>query len=119
MTEKHLNYTLAISSNTEPQSFEQACRHTEWVTTMNKEIRALQENHTWYLIGLPYGKTPIGCKWVYKIKHKANGTIERHKVRLVAKGYTQLEGIDYLDTFSPVAKLTTVRLLLTIVAVKK
>jgi len=85
---------------------------------MNKEIRALQENHTWYLTDIPSRKTPIGCKWVYNIKHKTDGTIDRHKAKLVAKGYTQLEGIDYLDTLSPMAKLTTIRLLLTTVAVK-
>jgi len=88
LTEKHLNYTLVISFNIEPQSFEQACRHTKWVADMNKEIRDLQENHTCYVTDLPSGNTPIGYKCVYKIKHKADGTIERHKARLVAKGYT-------------------------------
>jgi hypothetical protein len=85
---------------------------------MQKEISALEENHTWVVTDLPPHKHPIGCKWVYKIKYKADGTIERYKARLVAKGYTQCEGLDYHETFSPVAKMTTVRCLLVIVAAK-
>ena len=86
---------------------------------MNVEIQALEANHTWTLTDLPPHKTAIGCKWVYKIKHKLDGSIERYKARLVAKGYTQVEGQDYLDTFSPMAKLTTVRLLLALAAINK
>ncbi|KAH1134015.1 hypothetical protein GYH30_012429 [Glycine max] len=86
---------------------------------MKAELQALQSNDTWRLTPLPPHKTAIGCRWIYKIKHRADGSIERYKARLVAKGYTQMEGLDYLDTFSPVAKLTTVRLLLALAALNQ
>lgn len=85
---------------------------------MQHEIAALQANHIWTLMPLPLHKRPIGCKWVYKIKLKPDGTLEWYKARLVAKGYSQVEGVDYRETFAPVAKLTTVRMLLSVAAVQ-
>ncbi|XP_052203988.1 uncharacterized mitochondrial protein AtMg00820-like [Diospyros lotus] len=78
---------------------------------MKAELDALESNNTWTLTSLPPSKDPIGCKWVYKIKGCSDGTIERYKARFVAKGYTQIEGLDYHDTFSPTAKMLTVRCL--------
>ena len=78
----------------------------------------MQQNDTWKLVPLPYGKKPIGCKWVYKLKYKSDGSLERYKASLVAKGYSQEYGVDYEETFSPIVKMNTVRCLIALVASK-
>jgi hypothetical protein len=112
------HFCLSISSTVEPQFYHQAVKHPHWRDAMSKEIAALEENNTWVVTDLPPNKHPIGCKWVYKIKYRADGSIERYKARLVAKGYTQSEGLDYHETFSPVAKMTIVRTFLAVAAAK-
>ena len=85
---------------------------------MQTELTALELNNTWTLCPLPAGKRAIRSRWVYKLKYHSDGTIDWFKARLVAKGYTQLEGLDYTNTFSPVAKLVTLKCLLVVVDVR-
>jgi hypothetical protein len=118
LSNSHQAFLINVIENKEPQSYSQAIKSAEWREAMAKEIHALESNNTWVLSPLPKGKSAIGCKWVYKIKYHSDGTVERYKARLVAKGYNQVHGIDYHDTFAPVAKLVTVRLLLSIAAIK-
>ena len=84
---------------------------------MQEELQALIRTDTWLITILPPGKIPISCKWVYKIKFKADATVERYKSRLVAKGFTQQAGVDFHDTFSLFAKLTTVKMVLALAAI--
>ena len=86
---------------------------------MKEELDALSKNHTWDLVTLPTGKSVVGCKWIYKIKTRFDGSIERYKVRLVAKGFTQEYGINYEETFALVTCISSVRALLAIAAASK
>jgi hypothetical protein len=98
----------------EPTSVNEALQDSRWINAMNSEYQALLKNKTWHLVPHPKGKNIIDCKWVYKIKRRADGTVDRYKARLVAKGFKQRYGIDYEDTFSPVVKAATIRLVLSI-----
>lgn len=119
LTECYKAYVCAVTKHVEPTSFNQAKKFDEWIKAMNEELIALESTYTWEVCSLPDGKRAIGCKWVYKVKLNADGTLERYKARLVANGYTQQEGIDFVDTFSPVAKMTTVKTLLAVSAAKR
>ena len=85
---------------------------------MASEIATLEANQTWTITPLPPHKRAVRFKWVYRVKYKADGSLDKYKARLVAKGFTQQAGLDFTDTFSPVAKLTTVKTLLAISAVR-
>ncbi|KAE8681852.1 hypothetical protein F3Y22_tig00111303pilonHSYRG00095 [Hibiscus syriacus] len=103
---KYANAAI-IEEATEPETFEEASKSSEWMTAMKEEIDALQQNQTWDIVPKIKDVKPISCKWVYKIKRRPYGSIERYKARLVARGFSQQYGLDYDETFSPVAKLTT------------
>jgi hypothetical protein len=85
---------------------------------MDEEMAVLDANDTWKLVALPKDKKAIGCKWVYKVKHNADGSVSKDNARLVPKGYAQTYGINYEETYSLVAKMTTVRAIITMVATK-
>ena len=110
---------FALAALHEPRNFSEASKNSLWQKAMNEELNALIKNNTWDLVDLPPEKSVVGCKWLYKIKTHADGSVERYKARLVAKGYTQEYGIDYEETFAPVARLTSVRALIAVASARK
>ncbi|GJT39788.1 ribonuclease H-like domain-containing protein [Tanacetum coccineum] len=111
-------FSTSLNKSAEPSTFYDAIKDRNWIDAMNAEIEALNRNNTWTITTLPKGRKAIGSKWVYKIKYKATGNIDRYKARLVAKGFGQKEEIYFDETFSPVVTMTTVRCLINIVVQK-
>jgi hypothetical protein len=108
------SFSTTTSPDTEPTSFTIANKSSHWRQAMADEYSALLRNGTWTLVPRIPGTNVVDCKWVYKIKRDPKGAIQRYKARLVAKGYRQQPGVDYQDTFSPVVKATTIRLVLSL-----
>eukprot|EP00253_Pinus_taeda_P031558 PITA_31558 len=108
--------TCARKVPSKPNCFLEAANCDEWKDAMQKEYDALINNGTWRLVDPPAGIKPIGCKWVYKIKYKADGLLDKYKARLVEKGYAQKEDIDYTKTFAPTTKWGTIRTLFSLAA---
>jgi hypothetical protein len=103
-----------FTSTGEPSTLVEALEDTRWHQSMQDEYDALMDNKTWHLVPPSSTRNLIDCKWVYRVKKNADGSIDRYKARLVAKGFKQRYDIDYEDTFSPVVKAATIRLVLSV-----
>ena len=107
---------FCLYADYEPLTFEEAMKEDCWRSAMKEEIQVIEKNQTWELVRLLESHKAIDVKWVYKTKHNADGEIERYKARLVVKVCKQKSGVDYDEVFAPVARLNTVRLLISLVA---
>ncbi|CAN1337340.1 Retrovirus-related Pol polyprotein from transposon TNT 1-94 [Linum perenne] len=116
LEKSHKAFTSNLDSVMVPKTIHEALKLQSWKKAVLEELKALEQNGTWEVVPLPHGKNTVDCKWLFTVKYKANGTIERFKARLVARGFTQSYGVDYEETFAPVAKLNTVRVLLSLAA---
>ena len=108
-----------VLQDAEPESYDEALqseRRKNWTEAMQSEMSSLNENETWTLVQLPDGRKAIPCKWVYKTKYNPDGSIDRFNARLVIKGYSQRRGVDYSQTFSPVARTSSIRALISVAA---
>lgn len=113
------NVSQVPSSSAEPSTYQQAIASpnaTEWMLAMQQEIDSLHRNNTWTLVPLPKGRKAIQSRWVFKVKTHADGSHDRFKARHVAKGYTQQHGVDFEETFAPVARFTSLRCIIAIAA---
>ncbi|KAM1320462.1 hypothetical protein ACFX2H_005342 [Malus domestica] len=106
----------SLSLDYTPSTYLQASKHLPWRQAMQEEFNALLQTGTWSLVPPTSSQNLVGCKWVFRIKRKPDGSVDRYKARLVAKGFHQQQGLDYNETFSPVAKPVTIRILLTLAA---
>ena len=114
--EEEIEEEALIIEEEEASCYREAAGQAAWEHSMKMEIEEIQKNETWSLTELPVGHKVIGLKWVFKLKKNSNGEIIKHKARLIAKGYTQQQGVDFDEVFAPVARLDTVRVILAVAA---
>ena len=113
---------LTFLLENDPRTYKEAVSSPDashWKEAINSEIESIMQNHTWELVDLPPGSKPLGYKWIFKKKMKADGSIDKYKARLVVKGYRQKEGLDYFDTYSPVTRITSIRMLIAIASLNR
>jgi len=110
---------LELLSSTEPQNVREECKDECWVKEMDEELEQVEKNNNWELVSRPKYKNVIGIKWIFKNKLNENGEVIRNKARLVYKGYAQQEGIDFEETFAPVARLEAIRMFLALSSFQK
>ncbi|GJV50765.1 zinc finger, CCHC-type containing protein [Tanacetum coccineum] len=109
-----------VTDEDDPKTFDEAMKSQDvafWKEAINDEMDSIMGNNTWVLADLPPGCKPLGCKWIFKRKLKVDGTIEKFKARLVIQGFKQNSGIDYFDTYAPVARISTIRLLIAMASI--
>ena len=102
--------------DSEPQTFAQAVDHQVWREAMVEEYDSIVRNDVWDVVPRPVGKSVVTSRWLYKTKIAADGSVEKHKARFVARGFSQIEGVDYDETFAPVARYTSIRTIIAIAA---
>ncbi|GJW70894.1 zinc finger, CCHC-type containing protein [Tanacetum coccineum] len=113
-------HSYCFNVEDDPKTFDEAMKSQDvafWKEAINDEMDSIMGNNTWVLADLPPGCKPLGCKWIFKRKLKVDGTIEKFKARLVIQGFKQKSGIDYFDTYAPVARISTIRLLIAMASI--
>jgi hypothetical protein len=110
--EKETSKIFMLCCNYEPSCYEEATSHPIWRDVMMEEYQSIMKNDVWDIVLRPKGKSVVTSKWIYNIKHTVNGSIERHKMRFVARGFSQVEGIDYEEKFSSVARYTSIQMII-------
>jgi hypothetical protein len=103
----------------EPTCFEEAIQKKEWADAMTEEYQSIIKNDVWEIVPRPKSKDVVSAKWLFQIKHAADGSIEKYKARFVTHGFSQKEGIDYEETFSPMARYTSIRTIIALAAKMK
>jgi len=119
--EAFLATTSEFLDSDEPDSYAEAVNSVmllEWNIAIAEDLKSITDNGTWEIVDLPRGPTPVKCRWVFRVKRGAEGEVIRYKAHLVAKGFTQRYGIDYLETIAPVVKLTSLRIILALAAAR-
>jgi hypothetical protein len=107
------HFAMLMMDGENASTFQEAAKSSlkkEWIKAMDKEIASIEDHNTWKLMKLPVGKKAIKCRWILKVKRNADNSIQKFKARLCAKGFTQRFGVDYNETFAPVAKISTIRM---------